>query len=209
LDLATKGIIAIAESTPLEAFVESGGELRYHTDRLHWRINPLTLALESEIRDMSRSQWPAQWTAHTEALSRDLATEECIAYMEHLAEERKLQPPDETEARAVFRELLEHCSVSKCWYYIEYGVKSANDSRTKYPIARDQIPAMMLKRARQIAERALENGWETSRNRIQALPRSHLSAALHDVLTGWRERAFEEPIRTLTQSNWNSMRPAV
>jgi hypothetical protein len=201
LDLAKKGIIGFSRLTPLEAFVAREGSLWFYLDRVCWTINPQTLALQTTIRDMARADWPSHWSAHAETLARDLATEECVAYIEHLAAERKLTPPAQTDSRAVFRELLEHSSVGKCWYYIYYGVQSANDYRTKYPVSSDKVTAMMLKRARERGEIALEKGWDTSYKRIRALPRSHLSAALHDVLTGWGERAFEEPIRLLALSD--------
>jgi hypothetical protein len=128
----------------MEAFTARDGHLRFYLDKVHWSISPRTLALQREIRDMARHQWPEHWFDHAEVLSRDLATEECVAYMEYLAEQRNLDPPDQTEARALFRELLEHCSVGKCWYYIYSGVQSANDYRTKYPVSRAQVTAMML-----------------------------------------------------------------
>lgn len=197
LDLAMKGILRIADSTPLEAFTVADGQLRFYLDQVHWSISARTLALQREIRDLPRHEWPEHWSDHAEMLSRDLATEECVAYLEYLAEQRKLDPPEPADARALFRELLEHCSVGKCWYYIYSGVQSANDYRTKYPVSRAQVTAMMLRRTRERGEIAIAKGWDTSYSRICALPRSHLSAALHDVLTGWGERAFEEPIRTL------------
>lgn len=196
-DLVRKGVIRIGESSPADAFSARDGELYYYLGRVQWSISPYTLALQSHIRDMARQYWPEKWLAHVEVLSRDLATEECVAYMEHLAEERGLDPPDRTDARALFRELLEQCCVGKCWYYIYSGVQSANDYRTKYSVSRAQVTAMMLKRTRERGEIAIAKGWGTQYSRIRALPRSHLSAALHDVLTGWGERAFEEPIRIL------------
>jgi tetratricopeptide (TPR) repeat protein len=199
LDLARKGIIRIAESTPPNAFTARDGQLCYYLGQVQWSISPYTLALQGNIRDMARGNWPTHWTAHVEVLSRDLATEECVAYMEYLAEQRSLDPPDRTDSRALFRELLEHCSVGKCWYYIYTGVQSANDYRTKYPVSRAQVSAMMLRRTRERGENAIAKGWDTQYSRIRALPRSHLSAGLHDVLTGWGERAFEEPIRMLNQ----------
>jgi len=205
-DLLRKGVVNIAVSTPDDAFVLTDDGLDYDWDGVHWQINSHALALQTQIRDLSRSEWPAHWSAHAETLSRDLATEECIAWMNYLAGQRSLDAPAESDARAVFRELLEHSSVSKCWYYIDWAVKSVNDSRTKYPIARTQIGPMILKRAQQMAQRCKENGWDTARNRIHALPRSHFSAALHDVLTGWGERAFEEPLRELAKSKWHSIR---
>ena len=198
LDLAKKGIIGFSKLTPLDAFVAKQGSLWFYLDRVRWITNPQTLALQARIRDMAKSDWPSNWVAHAETLARDLATEECVAYIEHLAEERKLTPPAQADSRAVFRELLEHSSVGKCWYYIYYGVQSANDYRTKYPVSSEKVTAMMLKKVRERGAIALEKGWDTSYKRIRALPRSHLSAALHDVLTGWGERAFEEPIRLLT-----------
>jgi len=195
--LARKGVIRIADCTPQSAFVVDEGALRYHLRRVHWVVSPHTLALQRDIRDLARDDWPAHWKAHAETLSRDLAVEECVAYMEHLAEERNLDAPDTADARALFRQLLEHCSVGKCWYYIYSGVQSANDYRTKYTVSRAQVTAMMLKRTRERGEIAIAKGWDTQYSRIRALPRSHLSAALHDVLTGWGERAFAEPIRTL------------
>lgn len=196
-DLARKGIIRISESTPVEAFTERDGDLRYFLDRVQWSIGPRTLAVQIAIRDRSRRSWPAHWSAHVEVLARDLATEECVAYMEYLAEQRGLDAPDRTDSRGVLRELLEHASVAKCWYYVYSGVQSANDYRTKYAVSPAQVTAMMLRRTRERGEAALANGWETKHRRIGALPRSHLSAALHDVLTGWGDRAFEESIRTL------------
>lgn len=195
--LARKGVIRIADSTPDTAFVVNDGNLSYHLGHVHWVVTPHTLALQRDIRDLIRDDWPTDWKAHAETLSKDLAAEECVAYMEYLAEERNLDPPNPTDARALFRELLEHCSVGKCWYYIYSGVQSANDYRTKYPVSRAQVTAMMLRRTRERGEVAISKGWETQYSRIRALPRSHLSAALHDVLTGWGERAFEELIRAL------------
>lgn len=129
--LARKGVIRIADCTPQSAFVVDEGALRYHLGRVYWIVSPHTLALQRDIRDLARDDWSAHWKAHAETLSRDLTVEECVAYMEHLAEERNLDAPDAADARALFRQLLEHCSVGKCWYYIYSGVQSANDYRTK------------------------------------------------------------------------------
>src|SRR5690606_101172 len=114
----------------LEAFVEKGGQLHFYLDRVHWSISPATLELDSRIRRLRREEWPAHWPAHAEVLARDLAGEECVAYMEYLAEQRDLDPPAQTDSRALFRELLEHSSVGQCWYFIFRGVTSANDYRT-------------------------------------------------------------------------------
>jgi tetratricopeptide (TPR) repeat protein len=200
-DLAQKGVIEFAESTPLEAFTVKDGTLSFYLDKVQWRISPNTLALQRDVRDLARREWPNDWTAHAEMLAKDLAAEECVAYMEYLCEERRLDAPHPPDMRSLFRELLEHCSAGKCWYYIYSGVQSANDYRTKYSVARQKVTAMMLKRTQERGQLAIEKGWDTSYQRIRALPRSHLSAALHDVLTRWGERAFEEPIRTLDISS--------
>ena len=124
--------------------------------------------------------------------------------MEYLTHQRRLMAPSRAEARALFRELLELSSVSKCWYYIYVGVTSANDYRTKYKVTSDRVSKMILNQIRNRGVTAIEKGWDTQYRRINQLPRSHFSGALHDALTGWGERAFEEPIRSflhLTNAN--------
>lgn len=46
-------------------------------------------------------------------------------------------------------------------------------------------------------ERAVEKGWATRYGRVRDLPASLLHEALHDVLTRWGDRAFEEPVLSL------------
>ncbi|UJM89029.1 hypothetical protein LRK24_11265 [Rhodanobacter denitrificans] len=82
--LARKGVIRIADGTPENAFVVKDGSLSYHLGRVHWKVSPHTLALQRDIRDLARNDWPDDWKAHAETLSRDLAAEECVAYMERV-----------------------------------------------------------------------------------------------------------------------------
>jgi hypothetical protein len=201
LALASRGIVRIAEDSPLAAFDLKQDEIRYYVRDLRWHLSARTLQLAAAIRDLARADWPLAWQQQAESLARDVAVEECVAYLEHLTEQRDLDPPERADARAVFRELLEHASASQCWYYIFSGVQRANDWSTKYHPTRDKVTARILKGIRDLGEKARENGWPTHYDRIQALPRSHLAAALHDVLTKWGDRAFEEPIRALALDN--------
>jgi hypothetical protein len=198
LALASRGIVRIAEDFPLGAFDLQQDQVRYYVRELRWQVSARTLQLAAAIRDLARADWPLAWRQQAESLARDVAVEECIAYLEHLVEQRNLDAPERADARAVFRELLEHASASQCWYYIYSGVQKANDWNTKYHPSRDKVTARILKGIRELGDKAREKGWPTKHERIYALPRSHLAAALHDVLTRWGERAFEEPIRALT-----------
>lgn len=194
--LIEKGVIRIAESTPLANFSLKDGRLFCRWHQVRWGITPHTLALQQSIRSLARSDWPEAWLPQIEILARDLAVEECVAYLEYLAEQRDMDPPERTDARPIFRELLEHASAAQCWYYIYSGIQSANDYRSKYPVSRQQVTAMILRRIRERGMRAISEGWDTKYQRISALPRSHFSHALHDLLTGWGEAAFDNVVRT-------------
>ena len=197
LALAERGIVRIAEDTPASAFDLKDADVAYYVHRLKWRVSTNTLQLAAAIRDLARSAWPTAWKQQAEPLARDLATEECVAYLEYLCEQRRLVAPERADARALFRELLEHASESQCWYYIYTSVQRANDWQTRYRPSHDKVTAKILRGMRDLGEKARENQWTFGYQRIMALPRSHLAAALHDVLTRWGERAFDEPIRSL------------
>ena len=204
LPLLQKGIIEISTISPDSSFSVLDGKICFNFEQLSWNISVNTLALCREIRDQTLVKWPGHWREQSLSLARDLAVEECVEYMEYLSQERRLIAPDRVEARALFRELLELSSVSKCWYYIFAGVTSANDYRTKYKVTSNKVPKMILNQIRNRGVTAIEKGWDTQYKRISKLPRSHFSGALHDALTGWGERAFDEPIRSfldLTNAN--------
>lgn len=195
--LARKGIVAISETSPVSAFGEREGRPTYMLDELNWRISSGTLGLQRTIRDMERKDWPKAWASHVESFSRDVAVEECIRYMEHLAVERNIDAPSREDARPVLRGFLEHASVGQCFYFIHHGAKSALEYKAKYGASRKAVATAMLNRMTERGERAIENGWNTTYDRIKALPRTHLEAALHDVLTRWREQVMAIPVRVL------------
>lgn len=195
--LLQKGVLGISPSTPRSAFGERDGKPTYAIPELHWTISPATLSLQRAIRDRGPATWPAEWHAHAETFARDVAVEECIRYMAHQASIRNIDAPDGDIMRPVFRGFLENASLGQCFYFIHAGATKAVDYQAKYSARRGAVTTVMQKRIQEMGERALENGWDTAYDRIKALPRTHLEAALHDVLTGWGERAFYEPVRVL------------
>lgn len=198
-DLVNLGVLRVSESTPLAAFGLRDGRVTYKLAQMRWGISPQTLELQRTIRDTSPANWPKAWRVQVETLARDMGVEECVAYLNHLALERNLDPPSIGDIRPIYRGLLEHVSVAKCWYFTFLGVQSANDYKSKYPVSRTQVTARMLKLIQEKGERGIAGGWETQYRRIAEMPRSHLIAAFHDVLTGWGERAFDEPIHELAK----------
>lgn len=59
------------------------------------------------------------------------------------------------------------------------------------------IPNLPAVPGEQLVHAAPCRGWDTRYERVRELPASLLYEALHDVLTGWGSRAYEEPVSTL------------
>lgn len=198
LSLVRRGIVTVAESTPLSAFeLDSDGRLSYYLGKVEWRITPATIALYDRIRKLPRTAWPASWHQELPMIARDLAVEECVAYAEHQCERRRLMPPERSDLRVLFREMTETTSVTRCWGSIWMGVASANDYKSQYPVTQKHIATRMINQIREKWERGTAEGWAKSYQRPSTLPRSQIAMALHDVLTGWRERAFDSILSDL------------
>lgn len=196
--LARLGVLAIAESTPLGAVAFRDGEITgYHLAEVEWKVTPATFALQRAIRDRPRSMWPASWREQAAVVARDVAVEECVQYLESEAEERRLTAPVSDDARALYREMVESCSVSRCFYFTYLGLMAVNDHRSKYPVSAERLAKMTLAKIRDRFERGTAEGWAKQYRRTSKNPRTHLVSALHDVLTGWGERAFDEDLHAL------------
>ncbi len=196
--LVRRGVVTIAESSPLSAFtLTADGDVSYRLGEVEWRITPETIELRERIRKLSRRNWPTSWQRQLPVVARDLAVEECVAYAEHLCERRRMTPPERADLRVLFREMIETTAVTRCWGFIWMGVASANDYKSQYPATQKHIATRMLNQIREKWERGMAEGWGNSYKRPATLQRSQIAIALHDVLTGWRERAFESMLSDL------------
>ncbi len=173
------------------------GGIEFDWSEVTFKILPSGLDLQRAIRDLPRAHWPLSWTQELETLAISVAVEECMAYIWHLADERSLPLPEDSDLRGIYRSHLQHASVGRCWYFTFRTIQSANDYRTRVRAGRPQIAGYILNKLRQVGETAIENNWLTSYSRLRALPRSNFAGALHDVLTGWGDSAFDSRIRDL------------
>jgi hypothetical protein len=143
--------------------------------------------------------WPQEWKSHASTLARDLGVEEMVVYITYLLESRELPVPDQDELRAVFGIQLEKLAIAQCYYLAYKTALSVLDYKTKYRSAGvQQIETRTLNLLRENGDRAVEKGWDTRYRRLKEMPVSLLFEALNDVLTGWGERAFDEPVMTLS-----------
>lgn len=198
-ELMHKGVITIDISTPARYIEVKEGQLWATLNQVVWRISAHTLDLHRTIRELPHSMWPQEWKSHAPALARDLGVEEMVAYISYLLESRDLPVPDQDELRAIFSVQLEKLAIAQCYYLAHKTALSALDYKTKYRGAGiQQIKTRTLNLLRENGERAIEKRWDTRYRRIKEMPASLLFEALHDVLTGWGERAFNEPVMTLS-----------
>ncbi|MGJ7903301.1 hypothetical protein [Lysobacter sp. 1R34A] len=197
--LMHKGVITPDISTPAHYIEAKDGQLWATLNQVVWRISTHTLELHRTIRELPHSMWPQEWKNHAPILSRDLGVEEMIVYITYQLESRDIPVPEQDELRAVFSNQLEKLAISQCYYLAYKTALSALDYKTKYRNSGiQQIKTRILNLLRENGERAVEKGWDTRYRRIKEVPMSLLFEAVHDVLTGWGERAFDEPVMTLS-----------
>ena len=196
-DMMAKGVIAVDASTPPDVIEVRDGRLHAYLDRVVWRISANTLELQRAIRDMPRQQWPESWRSHAPVLARDLGVEELAVYLEHLLADRSLPTPDMAEIREIFRVQLEQLAIAQCYYLAHKTMKETLDYQARYRPGFKQLQARVINLLRGNGEKAIAQGWDTRYERAHDLPASLLFEALHDVLTGWGKRAFDEPVMTL------------
>lgn len=195
--LVTRGLLGV-KSVLNDGIRFDGTRASFDWDAVAFKLPPSTMDLHRSIRDMSQQEWPLHWRQELETLAMSLATEECMAYMEHLAAERNLDMPADGDLRAAFVNQLQFAPVNQCWYFAFLAARATNDYRTKYRAGHKQIASYMLKRLRTTGESAQAGNWDNKNfTRIKALPRSLFAAALHDVFTLWGEAAFDNRIRDL------------
>lgn len=195
-DLANLGVLGM-DSVERDGIHAVDGRLEFDWLKVTFKIHPSGMELHRAIRDRPRQEWPVAWEQELETLAISVAVEECMAYIWHLAEERKLQLPADADLRSVYRAHLQSASAGRCWYFTFKTIQSASDYRTRVPAGKRQVAGYILNKLRQFGELAIERKWENSYNRLLALPRSHFAGALHDVLTGWGDSAFDLKIRDL------------
>lgn len=196
--LLDKGVIAIDASTPAGVVkAEEDGRLTAYLTSVVWRISANTLALQRDIRDLPRRQWPVAWRDHAPALVRDLGVEELVAYLDYLMRDRSLPVPNMDDARGLFRTQLEHLAIAQCYYLVHKSMRETLDYQARYRPGRAQLESRVINLLRGNGEKCIAQGWDTRYDRIRELPPSLLWQALNDVLTGWGRTAFDEPVITL------------
>jgi hypothetical protein len=201
--LLDEGYVAIDSSTPTSAFSAQDGKVSgYFLGRIRWRCSEDTLRFAQAIEQFARArQWPDAWLEELPRLSLELAVDECIVYLNHLAEERRFPDPDMEKARLMFEGMLSDFSVSQCYYFIYLAALSASDYKQKYPVNAEQAANMMLLRCQEKVDRARQEEWSVRKfDRSRDVPRSAASYILHDMFTGWGEDAFREVISKISPS---------
>lgn len=195
--LMRKGVIAVHGSTPQGTLWVQDDKLIAYLDQVVWRVSPHTLELHRGIRDLALRDWPKFWRSHAAILARDLGVEEMVTYQEHLLTERDLPVPDGDAVREIYRVQLERLSIAQCYYLTHKSMRETLDYQARYRPGQKQLQARMLNLLRGNGEKAVEKGWDTRYERVRDLPVSLLHESLHDVLTRWGDKAFEEPVLSL------------
>jgi len=197
-NLVSKGIVGFAKSTPRQVFGFKDGMFSAYLHRVVWQLAPATLQLEREIRLLKREDWPEAWTAAARRLAIDLGTDDALVYFAHQLESLGLPVPPDQELADIIGTQLERVAIANVYYLAHKSARSVLEYKAKYPASQAQLAGRARNLLRENGERMIDQGWDTKYRRSKdSPPPSLMYEALMDVLTGWGERGFNEPIDSL------------
>lgn len=206
-ELINLGLLRPAAATPRGAYVfNSGGDQieGYHFHQILWTIPPSTASLLQEIEQAIASRdWPLTWIEEAPAVCHQLARQECIAYLHYSSSARGINAPDGQKTIAMIDSCLASLSVAQTFGVLWKASTLAANFKSREGINSAHAGNTVVANAAHQVERAFAAGWTLKcYARPKELPRTHVSAVLHDTFLPFGERAFTEPLATLLHGDW-------
>ncbi len=192
--LMGKGLISISPDTSDEAFLVSNNEVEYLFDRIRWAIRPETLDFVKQIEGVAASgQWPDRWFREAPSVISLFAISECLTYMAHCADERRMKAPQGEKTRLTIANVLRDHSVAQAHSLIWMSARNAADYYVRGGVSKPQAANSIVTRLQTMVDRARAEGWDVKNyGRHKASPRSQMSYTLYDMLLKVGERGFRE-----------------
>lgn len=192
--LMGNGLISISPDTSDDAFLVSNNEVVYLFDRIRWAIRPETLDFVKQIEGVAASgQWPDRWFREAPSVIFGFAISECLTYMAHCADERRMKAPQGEKTRLTIANVLRDHSVAQAHSLIWMSTRNAADYFVRGGVSKLQAANSIVTRLQTMVDRARAEGWDVKNyGRHKASPRSQMSYTLYDTLLKVGERGFRE-----------------
>lgn len=185
-----KVIYVDVENSPLDAF-EEGNVNTYYMNKVTYLLNVTldgeTLATPAQILTVlgeafRNGYWESDWTNELLPLWKDIATADCLAYVEERAQHFNLDVPNIEKLQEIFIKLLDEFSVSEIWYMISAAYMSAaafyqTDKCKSLAHATNTVPSKIVSLSEQ--PRSQIKKWARI---VKDIPRSAVSEVLFDIV---------------------------
>lgn len=200
-NLIELGIISPSpESWPEEFIEDQAADIGRFFRQVRWtlRISNAKQFVQQMERMFLFRTFPAQWRLDAPRLSFELASIECQEFFVYISKLHRFGTPSPALLESLITDLLEHHSAAECHAIILTGSRDALIYRKTNKDSSIDAATYMVIACWNYADTARKNNEEiTGLTRPDALDRSQISFAIHDLIYGNREQdAFYSHIRT-------------
>lgn len=166
---------------------------------LYWQLASQTMARIVEIEEACLSgNWPSAWREQVPAFARELARDECLAYLRHCADDRSLPLPSGEKTMLMIDNALSTFSVAQAYSIFWQGAAAASDFKQRKGVSALHAGNTIIGNCQRRLDSARTQNWDVkSYTRTRDVSRSQLSITLHDTFLGIGEKAFTTPLTTL------------
>lgn len=203
-ELWVAGMIAISPDSSLDAIVlGEKGDASFHFEQVRWTptvrcdepFNSVYEHLEARIR---RSTFAEGHVEQLKACCDELASLECLAFLEAVLGEYGMGYSPGEKTRAVLAKALEEYSVAQVCNFLWRAAKDAAAYQMRSGVSRSHAARTVVGSIERQIERAQANGWEVNGFRRNfKLPQSVLSRVVYNLLLGTDDGGFTEHNETL------------
>lgn len=197
--LLNAGLVRISSQSPTAAFTIEQAPARvtaYMLPEMYWELPAATMDRVREIEEACLTgQWPPAWREQAPDLVRELARDECLAYLRHLADERSLPLAAGEKTLLMIDNALTTYSVGQTYAFCWQGAKAAVDFRARKNVSALHAANTIVGSCQRSIDLARTKEWAVENfSRPSPVRRTHLSYVLHDAFTGFGDRSFTMPL---------------
>jgi hypothetical protein len=207
-ELYEEGLIAVHPDSPLTAFTfEDDQATHFNVSKVWWtprvaanveQYQQVVNALEMLLRNPVA--WPSTWLSARVPLWKQVAVDECLAYLHLVLTEHGLpfQPGEKTHS--MLNRVLEHFSIGQVYKFIWSAVRDAAAFYQRTQTTRQHAANTVPGAIQRAAERAIAENWQVKPfSRNYKCPESMLTHMLFTVVlqigeAGWTSVPQEEAL---------------
>lgn len=189
--LYRRGALAIAPDSPADAFLFDDGDddaFRYYPHKVSWVLpmaeGDVSTARFAELLEqrLTGGPLPPMWEAEIPKVVQRVALEECLAYLQLVMEEHRIDPSIGDKTRLVISAALRRFSIGQVFTFVWRAVKDAAAYQVRERISDRHAANLVPGSIQRMSESAVAQRWVV--NAFRRDRRCPESAVSHLLFTG-------------------------